>query len=419
MERTTTTLQGCSREVRISLVKSELKPHYEEAYVKAQAGITLPGFRKGKVPVAMIKQRFGREIESEALETIADSEFRAFAQAESQKVVGSPALTDIQKSAEGVEFTIRYEVLPDIELGTYRGLTLNRPIKEVTEEDVQREIDRICMRAATFEQADQIDGTLYLVSMTMHELDRETSMPIIGAEAQESRVFLEDDSVDMHLRSSLTNCKVGDSFTYVAETQDENAQPPSYRVTVSDIQRVVPAEFTNEFVEMVTTNRMHTTEELRADIESQIRDYFERATQQSLENQLIDQLVAAHPMDLPEPLVHSVMHRLFDDFKQRNEGAPGIDKLTAHDLENDLRPPAERIVRWELIRDQIVQAENLAMTDEDLTAASERYGIGEDHLRMLMRQNQSIEDQILAEKAVKTLIDYAIITDVNVDQIDD
>ena len=419
MERTITTLQGCSREVRISLVKSELKPHYEEAYVKAQAGITLPGFRKGKVPIAMIKQRFGREIESEALETIADAEFRSFAQGEKQRVVGNPALTDIQKSTDGVTFTIRYDVLPEIQLGTYRGLTLSRPVKEVTEEDVQREIDRICMRAATFEQAEQIDGTLYVVSMTMHELDRETSMPIIGAEAKESRVFLEDESVDMHLRSSLTNCKVGDSFTYVAETQDENAQPPSYRVTVGDIQRVVPAEFTNEFVEMITGNRMHTTEELRSDIESQLRDYFERATQQSLENQIIDQLVAAHPMDLPEPLVHAVMHRLFDDFKQRNEGAPGIEKLTAHDLENDLRAPAERIVRWELIRDVIVEAESLTMTDEDVTAAAERYGIGEDQLRMVLRQNQSIEDQILAEKAVKTLIDYAIITDVNVDQIED
>jgi len=419
LERTITTLQGCTREVRISLQQSELKPHYEEAYVKAQAGITLPGFRKGKVPISMIKQRFGRDVENEALENIADAEFRAFTRAESLRVVGSPALTDIQKSAEGVSFTIRYDVMPDFELGTYRGLTISRPIKEVTEEDVQREIDRICMRAATFEQAEQIDGTMYVVSMTMHELDRETSMPIIGAEPQQSRVFLDDDSVDMHLRTSLNNCKVGDSFTYVAETTDENAQPPSHRVTVGDVQRVVPADFTNEFVELITSNRMHTTEELRADIESQIREYFQQATQQSLENQLIDHLVGSHEMELPEPLVHAVMHRLFDDFKQRNEGAPGIDKLTAHDLENDLRQPAERIVRWELIRDKIVDAESLVLNDDDVVTAAERYGIGEDQLRMLMRQNQSIEEQIIADKAVRTLLDYAIITDVNVDQLED
>ena len=419
MERIVTSLEGCLRQVQITLQDSELKPHYQAAYERARLDITLPGFRKGKVPVNIIKQRFGREIENEALETIANDEFRNFAKSEDQKVVGTPSLIDIQKASTGVSFTIRYDVMPDFELGTYRGLTVNRPIKDVTEEDVQREVDRICMRAATFEQAEQIDGTLYVVSMTMHELDRDTSMPIIGAEAQQSRVFLEDESVDMHLRSSLANCKVGDSFTYVAETTDENAQPPSYRVTVGDIQRVVPAEFTNEFVEVVTANRMHTTEELRADIESQLREYFQQATQQSLENQIIDQLVGSHQVDLPEPLVHAVMHRLFDDFKQRNEGAPGIDKLTAHDLENDLRAPAERIVRWELIRDKIVAAESLALSDDDVVASAERFGIGEDQLRMLMRQNQSIEDQILAEKAVKTLLDYAIITDVNVDQLDD
>ena len=418
MERTITTLQGCSREVRLSLQQSELKSHYEEAYVRAQAGITLPGFRKGKVPIAMIKQRFGRDIENEALETIADSEFRSFARAESQRVVGNPSLTDIQKSADGVSFTIRYDVMPDIQLGTYRGLSVNRPIKLVTEDDVQREVDRICMRAATFEPAEQIDGTLFVVGMTMHELDRETSMPIIGAEGKESRVFLEDDQVDMHLRSSLANRKVGDTFSYVGETADENAQPPSFRVTVNDIQRVVPAEFTNEFVEMITSNQMHTTEELRSDIERQIKEYFEDATQRAVENQLIDQLVQAHEFDLPEPLVHSVIHRLFDDFKKRNEGAPGIEKLTAHDVEHELRGSAERIVRWELIRERIVEAEQMTLTDEDLDAAGSRFGIPADQLRMLLRQNESVEDQLLAEKAVRTLIDYAIITDVNADDIE-
>lgn len=418
MERTITTLQGCSREVRISLQQSELKPHYEEAYIKAQEGITLPGFRKGKVPIAMIKQRFGRDIENEALETIADAEFRSFARSEQQRVVGNPALTDIQKSADGVAFTIRYDIMPDFELGSYRGLSVNRPIKNVAEEDVQREVDRICMRAATFEPTEQIDGTLFVVGLTMHELDRETSMPIIGAEAKESRVFLEDDSVDMHLRSSLANCKVGDTFSYVGETSDENAQPPSYRVTVNDIMRVVPAEFTNEFVEMVTSNQMHSTEELRSDIERQLREYFEEASRRAVENQLIDQLVQAHEFDLPEPLVHSVIHRLFDDFKKRNEGAPGIETLTAHSIEHELRPSAERIVRWELIRERIVDAEEMSLTDEDLEDAGSRFGIPADQLRMLLRQNESVEDQLLAEKAVRTLIDYAIVTDVNADDIE-
>jgi trigger factor len=418
LERTITTLQGCSREVRISLQQNELKPHYEEAYVKAQAGITLPGFRKGKVPIAMIKQRFGRDIENEALETIADAEFRSFARAESQRVVGNPALTDIQKSSDGVAFTIRYDIMPDFELGSYRGLSVNRPIKNVVDEDVQREIDRICMRAATFEPAEQIDGTQFVVGLTMHELDRETSMPIIGAEGKESRVFLEDDSVDMHLRSSLANCKVGDTFSYVGETSDETAQPPSYRVTVNDIMRVVPAEFTNEFVEMVTSNQMHSTEELSSDIERQLREYFDEASRRAVENQLIDQLVQAHEFDLPEPLVHSVIHRLFDDFKKRNEGAPGIETLTAHSVEHELRPSAERIVRWELIRERIVDAEQMALTDEDLEDAGSRFGIPADQLRMLLRQNESVEDQLLAEKAVRTLIDYAIITDVNADDIE-
>jgi trigger factor len=186
-------------------------------------------------------------------------------------------------------------------------------------------------------------------------------------------------------------------------------------VTVTDIQRVIPAEFTNEFVAMITGGRFNTTEELRADIERQLQEYFEQATKERVEAQIIDQLVKAHEFNVPEPLVHAVIHQLFEDFKKRNEGAPGIDQLTAHDLEGEFRPSAERIVRWELIRDRVVEAESLTISDDDITAAAGRFGLQEDQLRMIMRQNHSVEDQLLAEKAVRTLLDYAIVNDVNVD----
>jgi len=415
LERNLSTVIGCTREVRIELSDIELKPHYERAYERAQAGITLAGFRKGKVPIPIIKQRFARDIEAEALETIADAEFRAFATGEKLRVVGNPSLTDIQKASNGVTFTIRFDVMPDFELGAYRGLVVDRHIRTVIEDDVQAEVDRICLRSATFEPAEQINGTLFLAMVSLHELDRETSLPIIGSEPREERVFLEDENVDMHLRSSLANTKVGDAFSYVAETEDENQQPGNYRVTVGDIQRVVPAEFTNEFVEMVTSGRFKTTEELRADIDRQLNEYFDQASRESLENQVVDQLVKAHDMEVPEPLVHAVIHQLFDDFKKRNEGAPGIENVTPHDVEGQFRPSAERIVRWELIRDKIIEAEKIAVEDEDVTRAAGRFGIPEDQLRLIMRQNQTVDDQILAEKAVRTILDYAIINDVHVD----
>jgi FKBP-type peptidyl-prolyl cis-trans isomerase (trigger factor) len=112
------------------------------------------------------------------------------------------------------------------------------------------------------------------------------------------------------------------------------------------------------------------------------------------------------------------MHQMFEDFKRRNEGAPGIEKLTAHDLEDQLKPSAERIVRWELIREKVIDAEQLEITDADYAAAAERYGMTEDQLRMLVRQNPNVLTQLLAEKALDTLIDYAIINDVNVDAVE-
>ncbi len=415
MESKITAPDGTRREVTIELTKDELKPHYDEAYQRAQASITLPGFRKGKVPVNIIKQRLGREIENEALETIADAEFRKYAKSNDLKVVGNPALTDIRKSQEGVGFTIEFEVMPEFELGNYRDLTVNRPVKNISDDDVQAEIDRICLRAASFEPADVVTGSLFVVTYTLNELDPESSMPILGKEAREERVFLDDDQVDMHLRNSMNEKKVGDSFTYVAETQDANATPPSYRVTITDIQKVVPAAFTNEFVETITGGKFTSTEEVRDDIRAQITEYFERASRDSVENQIVDQIVNAHEFDAPGALVHAVVHQLFDDFKTRNEGAPGLDKLTAHDVEDDFRPSAERIVRWELIRAKIIEAESIEVQDADVAEAAEKYGVTEEQLRMVMRQNRNLADQIMADKVMKLLVNYAVINDVNVD----
>ncbi len=402
MDQHITALEGCTREVRITLSATDLKPHYNDAYAKAQKSISLPGFRKGKVPLPTIKQRFGKQIEAEALESIADTEFKRVALAEKLPVVGNPALTNIEESAEGgVVFTILCEVMPDFDLGDYRSLSVNRPVRPVSENDVQEEIDRLCLRAATFETAEESTDAMHVVTFTM--------------DGKEERVFLDDDQVDMHLRNSLTNKKVGDATQYTAETQDENSEPPTYEITITDIQKVVPAEFTNSFVETITGGRFTTTEDLRNDIETQLHDYFQRTSRNAVENQIVEQLVNMHSFDIPHSLVHSVMHQLFEDFKKRNEGAPGIEQLTAHDLEDELKPSAERIVRWELIRNKIVDAEKLEIADEDLGDAAEKYGIPEDQFRMLMRQNQQVMDQLLAEKTMTALIEYAVVTDVDAD----
>jgi len=414
LERTVHELDGARREVHISLTSSELQPHYEQAYVRAQATIELKGFRKGKVPLALIKKQYGRSIETEALETIADDEFRDFVRTSKTSVVGSPALTDIQKSADGVTFVVRFEIIPEFELSSYRGLVVDRPIRSVTEEDVAQEIDRICLQHSTFEPAEEAVDSMHIATISFTELDRESSTPLIGKESREDRVFLDDEQVDMHLRNSLMNTKVGDSFTYVAETENENEVPPSFLVTVKDISKVIPSEFTNAFVEQITKGDFSTTEELRADIERQIAQYFESRTRQSVEEQIVSQLVERHTIEPPATLVHNVVHQLFDDFRERNKTAPGIDKLTPHELEPQLKPHAERIVRWELIRSRIIEAESLTVDDADLTEMAEQAQIDVDQLKLIMRQNSSVEQQILANKAMNTLVDYAIFNDVSV-----
>ncbi|MBK9247004.1 MAG: trigger factor family protein [Ignavibacteria bacterium] len=98
METNFITIDNCTQEVEITLSNSELQPHYNKAYADSAKLIEVPGFRKGKVPLPIIKQRFGRSIENEALETIANEEFTIIARRDNLTVLGNPSLRDIRKT---------------------------------------------------------------------------------------------------------------------------------------------------------------------------------------------------------------------------------------------------------------------------------------------------------------------------------
>jgi len=412
-------LDGCKREVVITLSASELKPHYSKAYAEAQPHIELQGFRKGKVPLQIIKKKFGKVIENDAVETIASDGFAKFVESENVNPVGRPSLKDIQRDSDGsIKFTIAYEVLPEFELANYRGLELRKPVHPVTDEDVDRELEELTMRYGKTEPAEQITDELFIAKVQFRRLDEQTGLPILGGEAEEFTVFLKREPADSEVKAALLNAKVGDTFNHLMPDRDNPDVKHRTIATVNEIQRVIPAELSNEFVEQVTGGKHMTTEELREEYERQIKEFWHDLANRTMNDQITAKMLEAHDFVPPQSLVQEVITNIL---KQEVERLPNKKLPQGFDIQRyveRMTPMATNTAKWMIIRERIIEAEHITVGDADIDKHVNELAdmVGSEanfeYLRSLVAGNPEMQNRLLSDKVMEVLRDYAVVTEV-------
>lgn len=416
METSITTIDACTCEIEITLTNDDLKPHYERAYKEAQKEVEIHGFRKGKVPMNIVKQRFGRTIEQNALDSIANHEFNQIVRADNIKFVGQPSLRDVRKDPEFITFVIRYEIIPDIELGEYRNLAIRKPVFAVTDDMIQSAVNDVCLRYATMEAAETASDNMHIVKVRFTPLDDETLMPIVGAKSEESSFFLRNEEMDDNLRSLLLDSKVGDSLTFVEDAPDENTLPSRFRVTVLEILRVVPAEFTDEIVQKYSEGALKNVEEMRADIAKFIERQSADAARAEMERQVVDKISESHSFEVPESLVQRIIKTMLDTVRRQLD-QPGLEKITVDDVAEEFRPRALVIARWQVLSDKIAEAEGVEIEDKDIEPYVEMLRLkspklSETQLQNFVLQQEGLISEIFQRKTFDKLFEYAVITEV-------
>lgn len=423
METNFHTLEGCSREVEISLTTNELQPHFDKAYREAIPEIEINGFRKGKAPLSVVKQKFGQRIENDSLETIADETFRTIIKENDLKVIGQPTLRDLRKEPTKTTFVIRYDVLPEVDLQGYQSLTLKKPIFNVTDEDVEKELDAIALNNGTTEVADAIDSYQVRVKIKVHELDSITGMPIIGGKATEDNFYLDHPDIDAKFKENFLNLKTGDSFRFTFPHQHDHdhdhdhnhdhdhADVPSL-VEIVSIEKINPAPMTDELISTVTKGRLNSVDAAREDIKKSFTQYWETESRKLLETQIVDQLVEMHEFPLPESLVWQLMNEMVEDIKRQYASSPGIEKLTVQQMAGQIRPQAEKLAKWEIIRSEIAEKEQLKITEEELMQLAAESNVTFEQLQMYIQQNPSFVARMLSGKVFENIIETSVFQEV-------
>jgi len=403
-----TKLADCEHEVHIVVTYDEAAPEIEQAYERARQELTIEGFRKGKAPLELIKQRYGAKIEADALESLGHRLVRELARRERWMLLSDPQLVNVERAPDSIRFSFRYYTLPDLTVDL-SGIKLQKPLIEVSEDEVEAQLEQLRLRYSTVqEDADHVSDYYHEVKLHFQPVDPESGMPLLDREAEELTLPLYESDVLQELRQQLLNARVGDSFLYTlsgAELSQPDQPPQTYRVTVQSIRRLQPAELTPEFVQQLSGGRLADVDALRNYIRQELQRQHDSYAQSLLRNQLELELARRYPFTPPKPIVHSIARDLVQALQRGElrvpaeylrEGETGIYRFLA-----ELADLQARLSILELL---LLQQYQVQLTPEDIHSLARSLGMSEAELERQLREDPDLDYDVRRRKLWQLLL---------------
>jgi trigger factor len=338
----------------------------------------IPGFRRGKAPMGMVRQRYKEEIREHVLDQMIPQYVSAELRSRDLEPIHTPLLDNVEFDVDRhLLFTVHFDVTPDIEVDGYKGLRASRTEPEVGEEAVEKALSDLRERAAKVEPVDDDSGAalndFVAVSISLFPKDGKGKRL-----AEEERyVHLGNEQAIPGLNSQLEGLKAGDTREFVTRLGDTYpndllaGKEVTCRVDVTDVKRRHLPAVDDELAKDLG---LESLDELREKVRQDITEQMEQEADSDVIRQLLDQVLEANPFEAPESMIEArldrVVQRAAEDIaRQGMDPREGVDWAR---FRADNRIPAERAVKEELVLDEIVKAESLAVDDDAVLAEIER-----------------------------------------------
>ncbi|WP_086706515.1 trigger factor [Streptomyces antimycoticus] len=353
----------------------ELKPSLDAAYKKINQQVTVPGFRKGKIPARIIDQRFGRGAVLEEAVNEALPKFYTDAVNEGElNPLGQPEvdITEL-KDNELLTFTAEVDIRPTIEIPDYSGIEVTVDAVEVSDEDLDKSVEQLRERFATTSPVERAAA--------------EGDIVVIDLEAKVDGEVLEDgvatgvtytigsgellDGID----EAVTGLEAGGEATFTSELKGGSAQGKEAEVSVkvSEVKARELPELDDDFAQLAS--EFDTLEELRADSRKRLErsKKFEQATQ--AQEKVLDALLELVEVPIPEKLLeeeintrkHNLEHHQLGQMGLNLESYLQMQDKTAEEFDAELKEQAEKGIRTQFVLDELVNKEQLSVGQEELT----------------------------------------------------
>jgi len=393
------------KEVEVTLSYDEIRNEIDREVKKEISKIQVPGFRKGKVPKQIIKQRFRDTLEFEASEKVANSRFWQLAKENDLRPIGQPVITDLDFNIEkDFKFKVKYEIIPEIEVKDYTNQVIEVPDLNVKPNDVEKEIDNLLRSNSVQEEVDSVgDNDNYLLDVELTRID-ENGQPATDNKPEKLQIDLSNENVHSDIKTNARGKKVGEKFKFHFHDermiQNKDGQEEKvvehfdYEVLILGIKKIVLPELNEELIKKATKDKFTTEEELRTEIEKNIQSYYDQRVDEFTRNKLIGLIISKNDFTPPSFMVESILDEMVKSEEERLK-KQGMKKVDTKYLREYLQPSALNEVKWFQLKTEIQKKENLEVTDKELeelaATDAEKTGLPVDKLINYYRSSNQAE----------------------------
>ncbi|MFC0597537.1 trigger factor [Streptomyces palmae] len=433
MKSAVETLNPTRVRLTVEVPFEELKPSLDAAYKKINQQVSVPGFRKGKIPARVIDQRFGRGAVLEEAVNDALPKFYTEAVNEGElNPLGQPEvdITEL-KDNESLTFTAEVDVRPAIEIPDYSGIEVTVDAVEVSDEDVEKAVQQLRDRFATTSVVERAAAEGDVVTVDLEaKVDGEVLED--GVAKGVSYTIGSGELLD-GIDAAVTGLEAGGSATFTSELKGGSAQGKEAEVTVNVTEvkaRELP-ELDDDFAQLAS--EFDTLDELKADSRDRLEQSrkFEQATQ--AQEKVLDALLELVEVPLPEKLLadeiqtrkHNLEHHQLGQMGLTLEAYLKIQEKTAEEFDAELKEQAEKGIKTQFVLDELVGKEKLSVGQEELTEhlvrRAQSSGMSPDQFAQAVVEGGQVPmlvGEVARGKALAVVVEAAKVTDTNGQVID-
>lgn len=423
MSLTVENLEHNMAKLTIEVSAEEFAKATTEAYKKNRNKISVPGFRKGKVPQQMIERMYGPEVfyEDAANIIIPDAYEKEISEHKEINIVSQPKI-DVTQCEKGKPFIFTAEVAlkPSVDLGKYKGVKIDKIDREVTDEEVDKEIEKereSNARTITVEDRPVKDKDMTIIDFEGF-VDGE---PFEGGKSENYPLTIGSGAFIPGFEEQLIGAKI-DEETEVKVTFPEDyhaeelkGKDAVFKVTVHEIKEKELPELDDEFASEVS--EFDTLDEYKEDVKKKLLEKKEEAARTQKEDAVIEAIIKDSKMDIPDAMIDTQTRQMAQDYAGRlsQQGLTLEQYFQFTGMDSDkfleqMRPGAEKRIQSRLVMEAVAEAEGLEVSDDDydheLERMAEMYQMEKDKLKDLVGEYE--KEQIIEDLKIQKAVDFVV-----------
>ena len=412
---------GNKATIVVEIDKELMESGVQKAYMKARKSIMIPGFRKGKAPRKMIEAMYGAHVFYEdGLEEIFPEVYEEAVVKQDVKAVGRPSLDDMQISDDGiVTLTLSTDAYPEVTLGDYKGLEVEKAEVSISDEQVQAELDRMAQNVASTETVERAAEMGDTANIDFEGFDN--GVPFNGGKGENFDLKLGSGSFVPGFEEQVVGMSAGEEkdidITFPEDYHAELAgKAVVFHIKLNKVTATnVPAQ-DDEFAKDVS--EFETLEELKNDIRAKAEESAKKQNDSIFEQACVEKAAENVTVDMPNALIEAELDNQMERFgyqlQMSGYSMEQYAKMMGGDMStmrNAFRPAAEKQAKINVTLAKIVEVEGIAVSDEDVAAEYEamakQYELEVEKVKSMVPAEE-IKTSLETRKAVKVIVDSTV-----------